>query len=72
MCLFMISSTADVATRSAYQPSKYSADRGFGRIGSLYIRTEHPRCHGHLAELTYRRSGQPRPDTNNALGKRRW
>ncbi len=36
MCLFMISSTADVATRSAYQPSKYSADRGFEGIGSLY------------------------------------
>jgi hypothetical protein len=32
----MISSTVGVATRSAYQPSKYSADRGFGGIGSLY------------------------------------
>jgi hypothetical protein len=36
MRLFMISSTVGVATRSAYQPSKYSADRGFGGIGSLY------------------------------------
>ena len=36
MCLFMISSTVGVATRSAYQPSKYSADRGIGGIGSLY------------------------------------
>ena len=36
MCLFMISSTVGVATRSAYQPSKYSADRGLGGIGSLY------------------------------------
>jgi hypothetical protein len=32
----MISSTVGVATRSAYQPSKYSADRGIGGIGSLY------------------------------------
>jgi hypothetical protein len=32
----MISSTAGVAIRSAYQPSKYPADRGFGGIGSLY------------------------------------
>ena len=36
MCLFMISSTVGVATRSAYQPSKYPAERGFGGIGSLY------------------------------------
>jgi hypothetical protein len=36
----MISSTVGVATRSAYQPSKYSADRGFRGIGPKITETE--------------------------------
>ena len=33
ICRFMISATTCVAAWSAYQPSKYSADSGFGGTG---------------------------------------
>jgi hypothetical protein len=69
MCLFMISSTVGVATRSAYQPSKYSADRGFGGIGSLYNPQLITRGVTGIWQI---RSLPPRRDTNSALGKRRW
>ena len=36
MCRFMISATAGLAAWSAYQPSKYSADRGFGGMRQDY------------------------------------